>query len=79
MLFGYRAKCRFPLARYRPNLFHSGDPKRHSEKPDAAYELVESVSPGPRLELFARRVRNGWATWGNEVPCDVFMGPNGCQ
>ena len=47
-----------------------------NEKPDAAYELVESVSPGPRLELFARRKRNDWHTWGNEVPCDVFMGPN---
>ena len=76
MLFGYREKCRFPLARYRPNVFHSGDPKRHSEKPEAAYELVEAVSPGPRLELFARRKRNDWHTWGNEVPCDVFMGPN---
>ena len=36
MLFGYRQKCRFPLARYRPNVFQTGDPKRHSEKPDAS-------------------------------------------
>ena len=76
MLFGYREKCRFPLARYRPNVFQTGDPKRHSEKPDASYELIEAVSPGPRLELFARRKRGDWHTWGNEVPCDVSMGHN---
>jgi N6-adenosine-specific RNA methylase IME4 len=40
---------------------------RHSEKPDAFYDLVEQVSPGPYLELFARRQRLGWDTWGNEA------------
>ena len=67
MLFGYRGKCRFPLARYKPNLFTSGLPKRHSEKPEEAFTLIEAVSPGPRLELFARRAREGWTVWGNEV------------
>lgn len=38
----------------------------HSEKPEAFIDLVESISPGPYLELFARRNRLGWATWGNE-------------
>ena len=74
LLFGYRKKCLFPLARYKPNIFHSGDPKRHSEKPEASYELVEEVSPGPRLELFSRRKRANWHVWGNEVPCDISMG-----
>jgi len=40
---------------------------RHSVKPDAFYGLVEGVSPGPRLELFARKPREGWTVWGNEV------------
>lgn len=40
---------------------------RHSAKPEAFYDLVESVSPGPYLELFARRQRLGWDTWGNEA------------
>jgi N6-adenosine-specific RNA methylase IME4 len=40
---------------------------RHSEKPAAFYELVESVSPDPYLELFAREKREGWTVWGNEV------------
>lgn len=38
----------------------------HSAKPEAFLDMVESVSPGPYLELFARRNRLGWATWGNE-------------
>ncbi len=41
---------------------------RHSAKPDAFYELVESLVPGPRLELFARRERLGWTCIGNELP-----------
>lgn len=40
---------------------------RHSEKPEAFFDLVEQVSPGPYLELFARRQRLGWDTWGNEA------------
>ena len=39
---------------------------QHSGKPDAFYDLVESVSPGPYLDVFARRQRMGWDTWGNE-------------
>lgn len=38
----------------------------HSAKPDAFYDLVEQVSPAPRLELFARRARFGWDYWGDE-------------
>ncbi len=42
-------------------------PGSHSRKPDAFLDLVEQVSPGPYLELFARRQRLGWDTWGNEA------------
>jgi N6-adenosine-specific RNA methylase IME4 len=45
----------------------------HSAKPEAFLDLVEQVSPGPYLELFARRQRLGWDTWGNECRCDVEM------
>lgn len=38
----------------------------HSRKPEAFLDLVEQVSPGPYLEMFARRNRLGWDTWGNE-------------
>ena len=46
---------------------------RHSAKPEAFQDLVEQVSPGPYLELFARRQRMGWDVWGNEVESSVEM------
>lgn len=39
---------------------------KHSAKPEAFLDMVEQVSPGPYVELFARRDRLGWDTWGNE-------------
>lgn len=39
----------------------------HSKKPEVFLDLVETVSAGPYLELFARRQRLGWDTWGNEA------------
>ena len=46
----------------------------HSAKPDAFLDLVEQVSPGPYLELFARRARFGWDYWGDESlgTCDIL-------
>lgn len=38
----------------------------HSVKPDAFLDIVEQVSPGPYVELFARRARFGWDYWGDE-------------
>jgi N6-adenosine-specific RNA methylase IME4 len=40
---------------------------RHSAKPDAFYAIVERMAAGPHAELFARRTRPGWASWGNEL------------
>lgn len=45
----------------------------HSAKPEAFLDLVESVSPGPYLELFARRQRIGWDYWGNEVDSHIEL------
>lgn len=39
----------------------------HSAKPEAFLDIVEAVSPGPYLEMFARRNRFGWDTWGNQA------------
>lgn len=44
---------------------------KHSQKPEAFQDIVEQVSPGPYLEMFARRRRPGWDVWGNEVESDV--------
>ena len=44
---------------------------RHSAKPEAFQDMVETVSPGPYLELFARRHRPNWTVWGNEVEANA--------
>jgi N6-adenosine-specific RNA methylase IME4 len=48
--------------------------KIHSRKPDVFMDEIERVSPEPRLEMFARRQRLGWDTWGNEALNHVEMG-----
>lgn len=40
---------------------------KHSEKPDEFYDLLKRVAPGPRLDMFARKERNGFDVWGEEV------------
>lgn len=37
----------------------------HSVKPAAFMDIVEQVSPGPYVELFARAPRLGWDSWGH--------------
>lgn len=44
----------------------------HSTKPHVFREAVEKVSPGPRIELFARNDHPGWVSWGNEVTTNLF-------
>jgi N6-adenosine-specific RNA methylase IME4 len=39
----------------------------HSQKPDETHERIERLVAGPYLELFARRWRDGWSCWGNEL------------
>ena len=46
----------------------------HSHKPDEQYDKIERLYPNMRyLELFARREREGWDTWGNEVEDKVGL------
>jgi N6-adenosine-specific RNA methylase IME4 len=40
--------------------------KLHSGKPDGFLDAVEAASPGPYLEMFARRARFGWDYHGDE-------------
>ena len=49
----------------------------HSVKPDAFLDLVERASPGPYLEMFARRQRFGWDTWGAQALPHVDLGASG--
>jgi N6-adenosine-specific RNA methylase IME4 len=40
--------------------------REHSAKPEAFLDIVEQVSPGPYLEMFARRAWFGWDYWGDQ-------------
>lgn len=40
---------------------------RHSRKPDEAYDIIRAISPGPRLDMFARSPRQGFDRWGNQL------------
>jgi N6-adenosine-specific RNA methylase IME4 len=65
ILFGVRGGLK-TLRRNQMNWFNA--PRgRHSAKPESFYEIVETCSPGPYFEMFARRARLGdWHYWGNE-------------
>lgn len=68
LLFGVRGKNARTLEAGRTQVNYIGTRKReHSRKPDEQYDLIESCSPGPYLELFARGVRKNWVSWGNQA------------
>ncbi|WP_159977809.1 MULTISPECIES: MT-A70 family methyltransferase [unclassified Novosphingobium] len=68
LLFGVRGKNARTLAPGRSQVNYLGTRKReHSRKPDEQYDLIERCSSGPFLEMFARGVRPGWTTWGNQA------------
>ena len=49
-------------------------PRGHSVKPDEVSErVVKLLGDVPRVELFARRPREGWSIWGNEVESDIEL------
>ena len=52
---------------------------RHSQKPDEFLALIETVTKGPRLEMFARRKRAGCDVFGNEVKQSIDLAPYGWQ
>ncbi len=67
ILFGVKGSL--PLKRRDVGTWFSAPrgPRGHSSKPVEFYDLVESCSHGPYLELFARNQRPNWASWGAEV------------
>lgn len=68
LLFGTRGKNARTLdaGRRQVNIIKSMK-REHSRKPDEAYIVIESCSPGPFLELFARGRRPGWSAWGDQA------------
>lgn len=66
LLFGVKGSMRtLSPGRSQVNMIETRK-REHSRKPDEQYELIESCSPGPYLELFARHPRPNWTLWGDE-------------
>ena len=72
LLFCTRGRA--PLgSRSQPTWFNA-PVQEHSRKPAEQFAIIERVSPGPYLELFARRrpeSNQPWATWGDQVDSDI--------
>lgn len=67
VVFATRGGLGIPSDKREPNIF-TAKRGRHSAKPAEFFDIVQRVSPGPYLELFARDTKLGWTAWGNEVP-----------
>jgi N6-adenosine-specific RNA methylase IME4 len=65
-IFATRGSLGIPAELRQPNVI-TAPRRRHSAKPDRFVDLVERVSPAPRVELFARVMRLGWDSWGDEL------------
>jgi N6-adenosine-specific RNA methylase IME4 len=70
LLFGVKGTLRFR----DKSLKSWGQFKRgkHSAKPEEVRGFIERSSPGPYLELFGRRSRDGWTVFGNQVEQGLF-------
>jgi len=74
VLFGVRGSRRtLAPGRRQVNLFAERK-REHSRKPEQLYDIIESCSPGPYLELFARHSRPGWHQWGDEIATSPMDG-----
>jgi N6-adenosine-specific RNA methylase IME4 len=69
VLLGTRGKAPV-LNKSQPNWLFA-PVQDHSHKPEEQYAIIERVSPGPYLELFARRSQPNWDAWGNEIDSDI--------
>jgi len=72
LLVGTRGNISAPLEGTQWPSVIQAPRRRHSEKPDAVYEMIEEYySDLPKIELNARKARKGWERWGNEAPAEA--------
>lgn len=68
LLFMYKGRLRPVASRGKIHTVFTEQVKKHSQKPQKAYEIIEELYPNERkLELYARSERSGWDCWGNEL------------
>lgn len=68
LFVGTRGNMSPPVQEVRVSSIFRERRTEHSKKPDYFYELIETYFPNlPKIELFARNTRQGWASYGNQV------------
>ncbi len=69
LLIAKRGNFPVPDPEDRPDSVIEAALGQHSAKPDVVYEVIERMYPTVerKVELFARRPRDGWAAWGNQA------------
>lgn len=77
-LFGFHWKTEYVLVGYKgkpkiykngkaiPTVFNESSWRKHSVKPNIFYNLIEKLG-NKRIDVFARKKREGWDAWGNEI------------
>lgn len=71
-IFGVRGKLRLKDKVCLPTWF-AHERMAHSAKPEVFRAMVEKASPGPYLEMFARKATPGWDVWGNQAPSSIEL------
>ncbi len=66
LLFGTKGKVK-AFRCQKPNFIQTRA-RKHSQKPDEFYGLIEGLGLNPKIELFARERREGWDAIGNQLP-----------
>jgi N6-adenosine-specific RNA methylase IME4 len=77
LLLGVRGSCPFPEGQKYHRSWVEAARGLHSAKPKVVREIVEKVSPGPRLELFGRHEIDGWTVVGNQIQRSLSSGNGG--
>ena len=76
LLYCYYGKL-LPVAKDERGKIHTvftEQVKAHSQKPETSYQIIERLYPDTKkVEMYARRKRNGWSAWGNEVETDIEL------
>lgn len=76
LLYCYYGKL-LPVAKEERGKIHTvftEQVKRHSEKPEVSYQIIERLYPtATKIEMFCRKKRFGWTAWGNEIEGDIEL------
>jgi N6-adenosine-specific RNA methylase IME4 len=67
LLYAYRGKPTGREGAFPSTVIRANRSEDHSKKPEAFMDYIEAIGDAPRLEMFSRRSRFSWDTWGDEA------------